>query len=247
MKASAIEFRLRMLINMVIVCLGFWAPWIEAWHIGRRIPLLAWLPLELSRMGVLSFSIAAPAVIVAGAVMAGAGAALRVWGSAYLGSGIVKHGQMKAGAVLADGPFRYVRNPLYIGLWLVFAGLALLMPVSGALFVMAAAAVFMFRLILGEEAFLSGQLGQPYQDYLRAVPRLIPRLRNAPPATGRKPRWLQALLTETTPIGIFAALAFFSWSYNDRLMGKVIIVSFGLSLVTRALMAETEKAPDSAQ
>jgi len=113
--------------------------------------------------------------------------------------------------------------------------------VSGALFVMAAAAVFMFRLILGEEAFLSGQLGQPYQDYLRAVPRLIPRLRTAMPATGRKPRWLQAVLTETTPIGIFAALAFFSWSYNDRLMAKVIIVSFGLSLVMRALLPETGK------
>ena len=241
MKASAIEFRLRMLINMVIVCLGFWAPWIEAWGIGRRIPLMVWLPLELSRMGVASFSVAAPAVIAAGTVMAGAGAALRVWGAAYLGAGTVKHGEMKAGAVLADGPFRYVRNPLYVGLWFVFAALALLMPAGGALFSMAAVTVFLFRLILGEEAFLSGQLGQPYQDYLLAVPRLIPRLRTTEPGTGRTPRWLQAAVTETTPIGIFAALAFFSWSYNDRLMSKVIIVSFGLSLVARALMAETEK------
>ena len=32
-----------------------------------------------------------------------------------------------------------------------------------------------FRLILGEEAFLTGQLGEPYREYLRAVPRLIPR------------------------------------------------------------------------
>jgi protein-S-isoprenylcysteine O-methyltransferase Ste14 len=126
-------------------------------------------------------------------------------------------------------------------LWFVFAALALLMPASGALFAMAAVTVFLFRLILGEEAFLGGQLGQPYQDYLHSVPRLIPRLRAALPATGRKPRWLQALLTETTPIGIFAALAFFSWSYDDRLMGKVILVGFGLSLVTRALLPGAEK------
>jgi protein-S-isoprenylcysteine O-methyltransferase Ste14 len=241
MKASAIEFRLRMLINLVIVCLGFLAPWIDVWGIGRRIPLMVWLALELSRMGVVSFSIATPAVIAAGALLAGVGAALRVWGAAYLGSGTVKHGEMKAGAVLADGPFRFVRNPLYIGLWFVFAALALLMPVSGALFAMTAVTIFLFRLILGEEAFLCGKLGQPYQDYLRAVPRLIPRMRTTLPATGRKPRWLQALLTETTPIGIFAALAFFSWSYNDRLVGKVIIVSFGISLVTRALLPETGK------
>jgi protein-S-isoprenylcysteine O-methyltransferase Ste14 len=239
MKASAIEFRLRMAINMVIVCLGFWAPWIEAWGIGRRVPLMVWLPLELSRMGVASFSVAAPAVIAAGAVVAGAGAVLRVWGTAYLGSGTVKHGEMKAGAVLADGPFRFVRNPLYIGLWFVFAALALLMPVTGALFAMPVLTIFLFRLIRGEEAFLSGQLGQPYQDYLRAVPRLIPRLRTAPPSTGRKPRWLQAVLSEIAPIGVFVALAFFSWSYNDRLMAKAIIVSFGLSLVTRALLPET--------
>ena len=244
MKASAIEFRLRMLINMVIVCLGFWAPSIEAWGIGRRIPLLVWLPLELSRMGVLSFAVATPAVIAAGALLAGAGAALRVWGAAYLGAGTVKHGEMKAGAVLADGPFRYVRNPLYIGLWFVFAALGLLMPVSGALFAMAAVTVFLFRLILGEEAFLSGQLGQPYQDYLRAVPRLIPRLRGAPPAAGRAPRWPQAAVSEIAPIGIFAALAFFSWSYDMRLMAKVIVVSFGLSLVVRALMPRTGM-PDS--
>ncbi len=236
-----------MLINMVIVCLGFWAPWIEAWGIGRRVPLMVWLALELGRMGVASFSVAMPAVIAAGAVMAGVGAALRVWGAAYLGQGTVKHRQMKAGAVLADGPFRFVRNPLYIGLWFVFAALALLMPVSGALFAMAAVTVFLLRLILGEEAFLGGQLGQPYQDYLRAVPRLIPRLRAAPPPTGRKPRWLQAVLSEIAPIGIFAALAFFSWSYDDRLMAKVIIVSYGLSLVTWALLPEPGKATDSTQ
>jgi protein-S-isoprenylcysteine O-methyltransferase Ste14 len=235
MKASAIEFRLRMAINMVIICLGFWAPWIEAWAIGRRIPLLAWLALELSRMGVATFSVATTAVIVAGAVLAGAGAGLRVWSTAYLGSDTVKHGQMQAGAVLADGPFRFVRNPLYLGLWLVFAALALLMPVSGALVAMVAATIFLFRLILGEEAFLGGQLGAPYQDYLRAVPRLLPRLRTNLPAMGRTPRWPQAVLSEIAPIGVFIALAFFSWSYDNRLMAKVIIVSFGLSLVARAL------------
>jgi hypothetical protein len=74
----------------------------------------------------------------------------------------------------------------------------------------------------------------------------MPRFRNAPPATGRKPRWLQALLTETTPIGIFAALAVFSWSYDDRLMGKVIVISFGLSLVVRALMPRVKPETNQA-
>jgi len=101
--------------------------------------------------------------------------------------------------------------------------------------------VFYLRLILGEEAFLADQLGQPYQDYLRAVPRLFPRLRTilshtAPQPTGRKPQWLHALVTEINPIGIFIALAFFSWSYNNWLMIRVVIVSFGLSMIVRALV-----------
>ena len=191
-----------MAINLVIICLGFWAPWIEAWGIGRRTPLLVWLALEISRMGVATFSVATTVVIVAGAVMAGTGAAFRVWGAAYLGPDTVKHGQMQAGALLADGPYRFVRNPLYLGLWFVFAALALLMPVSGALFAMVAVTIFLSRLILGEEAFLASRLGALYQDYLRAVPRLLPRLRTNLPASGRTPRWLQAALTETTPIGI---------------------------------------------
>jgi len=110
------------------------------------------------------------------------GAALRIWGTAYLGYGTVHHEQMQAGAVMADGPYRHVRNPLYLGLWCVFAALGFLMPPSGALVTMALLTVFLSRLIIGEEAFLTAQLGQPYRNYLSAVPRLIPRLGTISPS-----------------------------------------------------------------
>lgn len=237
MKASAIEFRLRMAINLTIVLLGFYAPWAGALGYGQRIPLLEWLPLELSRLGMLTFAVASPLVIVLAAVIAAIGAGLRVWGTAWLGAATVQHGEMQAGHIMADGPYRYVRNPLYLGLWFVFAALGFLMPPTGTLFTIVLSAVFMFRLILGEEAFLAGQLGQPYLDYLKAVPRLIPRLRTTLAHTARKPNWPRALLTEITPIGIFIALAFVSWSYNWMNMARVIVISFGLSLVIRALLS----------
>jgi protein-S-isoprenylcysteine O-methyltransferase Ste14 len=148
---------------------------------------------------------------------------------------------MQAGAVMADGPYRYVRNPLYLGGWCMMAAISFLMPPTGALVMMTLQTIFYLRLILGEEAFLTVQLGEPYREYLRAVPRLFPRLRtifsrSAPQPTGRKPQWLHALITEINPIGIFIALAFFSWSYNNWLMIRVVIVSFGLSLVVKALV-----------
>jgi protein-S-isoprenylcysteine O-methyltransferase Ste14 len=243
MGASAIEFRLRMAINTAIILLGFWAPWIEAWGIGRRISTLEWLALELSRTGLMRFTIAAPVVIVAASLIAAKAAVLRVWGTAYLGPGTVNAAQMKADAVIGDGPYRYMRNPLYLGLWCMVIALAFLMPPTGSLFATLVTTFFLFRLILGEEAFLSARLGEPYRAYLRAVPRLFPRLRTTLPDSGAKPYWIHAVMAELTPIGVFVALAFFSWSYNHSLMVKTILISFGMSLVVRALLPGVR--PDS--
>jgi len=243
MKASTIEFRLRMVIMVAIVVLGFWSPWIEMLGIGRRISLLEWLPLQLSRLGLASFTVTSSAVIVLGALVAAVGMVLRVWGTAYLGYGTVHHGQMQASAMMADGPYRYVRNPLYLGGWCMMAAMSLIMPPTGALFTMTLLTVFFLRLILGEEAFLTTQLGEPYREYLRAVPRLVPRLRASLPSAGHKPHWFTALLSELNPIGVFITLAFLSWSYDHELMLKAILVSFGASLVVRAVMKGKSHEP----
>ncbi|MGD1105568.1 MAG: isoprenylcysteine carboxylmethyltransferase family protein [Terracidiphilus sp.] len=236
MRASAIEFRLRMVIQIIIVFFGFWAPWLGGWDFGRRISTLEWLPLELSRAGLASFTVATPIVIVLGALAALAGAVLRVWGAAYLGYSTVHHGDMQAGAVMADGPYRYLRNPLYFGGWFMMIAVSLLMPPSGALFTIVLMTIFFLRLILGEEAFLAGQLGQPYQEYLRAVPRLLPRLRGSLPPAGNKAHWLTALFTEVFPIGAFFTMAVLAWFYDQQLMLEGLLWSFLASLLARGLM-----------
>ena len=240
MRASAIEFRLRMLIMIAIVFVGFWSPWFGistgGWDLGQRISTLEWLPLEISRLGVTSFAVAAPIVIICGALIALAGAVLRVWGTAYLGYATVHNSDMQAGAVMADGPYRFMRNPLYLGGWFMMLAISLLMPPSGALFSMVLLTVFFLRLILGEEAFLGKQLGQPYQEYLRAVPRLIPRLRSSLPPTGNKPHWVTALLTEIMPIGMFVTMAVLAWFYDQQLMLEGLFRSFLASLFARGMM-----------
>jgi protein-S-isoprenylcysteine O-methyltransferase Ste14 len=247
MKATAFEFRFRMLFVLVITILGFWAPWIQFLGIGNRISLLEWLSLELSRTGLASFTVAVPLVIVTGAFIAGAGAALRVCGTAYLGSEIVKHQQMQAAGVIADGPYRYLRNPLYLGLWLACVATAFLMPAAGAVVSIVLLGIFICRLTLGEEAFLTPRLGDSYQAYLRAVPRLIPRLRAGIPSAGSKPRWGQALVYEMYPIGIFLILACLSWTYNNQLMQQAILVAFGLALIGRALLPKQPPASAAKQ
>src|SRR5271166_441698 len=151
MKVSTILFRFRTVFLTVIMCLGFWAPWIELWGIGSRIPLLEWLALEISRLGLVRFTLATPVVIVCGAFIAAMAVVFRIWGSAWLGHTIVLNSQMNAGSLMADGPYRYVRNPLYLGVFCMIAALALLMPATGALFVLIAVPSYLFCLILGEE------------------------------------------------------------------------------------------------
>ncbi len=236
MKATAFEFRFRMLINLAIVLLGFWAPWTASSSAGPRIAMLEWLPLQLSRLGLLTFSIGSPVVIILAALIAFIGAALRVWGAAWLGPATVQHGEMQAGAVMADGPYRYIRNPLYLGLWCMLAALSFLMLPTGALLTVVLSSVFLLRLIFGEESFLTAQLGARYQNYLNAVPRLFPRLRSTLLPTGRSPHWIRSILSELTPIGVFFTLAFLSWTYDNRLIMRAILITFGASLVVRALM-----------
>jgi protein-S-isoprenylcysteine O-methyltransferase Ste14 len=243
MKASALEFRFRLLLMTLVIVLGFWAPWIELLHWGSRATTWLWLGFELGGLGfspTTGIQLATLLIIA----LAAAAAAIRVWGTAYLGIGTVNNKEMKAGLVLADGPYRHVRNPLYIGSWLMVASISALMPPTGAMFTMIALSVFLFRLILGEEAFLSVQLGEPYAAYKRAVPRLIPGIRPGIVAGGRSANWVGALLGEVMPLGLLVSYAALSWQYNAGLLTRAVLVSFGLSLVVRALILPR---PNSAQ
>ncbi len=239
MRATGFEFRFRWFFILAIVLLGFWAPWVDAWGIGRHTPLLEWLALELSRLGLFGFTQAAPVVIVLASIIAALGAGMRVWGSAYLDPVVVGNAEMKAGktdAVVAGGPFRYVRNPLYIGTWCVTAAIAFTMPVTGALATMALLTILLLRLILGEEAFLAGKLGEPYEAYKSAVPRLVPLLRSKLPRSAVRPQWLHAVLSELFGIGIFLIMAILSWRYDNALMVKGIAICFFVALAVRGFM-----------
>jgi protein-S-isoprenylcysteine O-methyltransferase Ste14 len=242
MEATKTEFRLRMLITGGILFLGFSTPWTWLLKIGTHAPLILWLPLELSRQSLLPFSFAAHLVLVFAALIAAKAMIFRIWGAAYLGPTTVTHINMRGETLVASGPYRFVRNPLYIGLWSMTIALAFLMPPSGALFVLIAAPLFLLRLTLAEEAFLTRELGEPYQDYMRTVPRLVPHLRASLPPAASKPQWFRAVLSEATPIGVFIAFSVFSWSFDTLLMARVILIGFGISLVARAMLPRLPQA-----
>ena len=246
MKASALEFRLRYFVHAVIYVLGFTAPWNYLFNSGDGVvgfwsTKALWLPaaLEIERAGWMSLTGASNLLLALGIFFALAGAALRTWGAAYLGSDVVKDAGMHGIAVLADGPYRHLRNPLYLGTFLHTFALALLMPVSGAVFALIAIGIEQLRLIGGEEAFLEGKLGQSYLDYKAKVPSLLPSPTPRAPASGKRPAWGMGLLGEVYFWGVAVAFASVGVRYNASLVIQGVLIALGVSLVARAFIPET--------
>jgi protein-S-isoprenylcysteine O-methyltransferase Ste14 len=235
MKASPFEFRFRFFIIAAIYVLGFAAPWnywlnldsIRTWQI-----LAAWP----ARSGWISFNNATIVVLLFGIVCALTGAFLRTWGTAYLSPSIVHDSAMHSEGVIAAGPYRHVRNPLYLGTFFHTFALALLMPPSGAIFCILAINLFQLRLIAAEESFLAPKLGEPYTAYCAKVPRLIPALSPQVPASTSEPKWPLAFLGEIYMWGVVISFAILGWRYNSILIIKGVLVSLGISLIVRAFL-----------
>jgi protein-S-isoprenylcysteine O-methyltransferase Ste14 len=239
MKATPFEFRFRFIIHAVIYALGFWAPWNLALHLdpaGPNVHTWGLLAAKLTHGTLAGFDL----LLVLAILFAALGAFLRTWGAAYLGAGVVQSQDMHGNAVLADGPYRRTRNPLYLGTFLHTLALALLMPPSGAIFTLIAIGLLQLRLIFAEEPFLAAKLGQPYLDYCKRVPRILPSLTPRLPASGAQPRWLQAVLGEIYMIGVALSFAVLGWRYNSVLLIQCVVVSLGVSLVVRAAMPRAQ-------
>jgi len=238
------EFRFRVWILAVLFVLGFAVPWDYALHLDGRGPnahLWGWSAAMLAKSGVTNIGTAFNVLLGAGIVLALAAAVLRTWAAAYLGAEVVQDAAMHSGGVVHAGPFRYMRNPLYVGTWLMTLALALLMPPSGAVFAVVTVVLFQVRLILAEEAFLSARLGTAYSGYAARVPRLFPSLRARVPASAARPRWAQAVLSEIFVWGVVVSFAAVGWRYDAQLLGRCVLVSLGVWMVVRGAMKPPRK------
>jgi protein-S-isoprenylcysteine O-methyltransferase Ste14 len=77
------------------------------------------------------------------------------------------------------GPYRFVRNPMYIGGAAVIAGAGLLLQ-SSAILLLAGGFLLFFHafVLLYEEPALRARFGESYVQYTKSVRRWLPRFRN---------------------------------------------------------------------
>ena len=101
------------------------------------------------------------------------GVLIRIWGHMHL------RYRLKAKTTLTTtGPYARMRNPLYIGNTVIMAGICFMSELIWFVPVVVVYCGVLYSLVVRyEEAHLTSKYGETYVDYLRTVPRWIPRVR----------------------------------------------------------------------
>jgi protein-S-isoprenylcysteine O-methyltransferase Ste14 len=149
--------------------------------------------------------------LVVGLCLALAGEAIRFWGVAVAGTETRTTGPVGGTHLFIDGPFAYVRNPLYVGNMMMYVGVGIMSNALMPYLVILAYGFFVVQytmIVTKEEEYLQRAFGKEYERYVQNVPRFIPRLT---PYAGqhsfhREPDVSRGLQSERRTLQAFAAL-----------------------------------------
>jgi len=165
--------------------------------IGAPLFLVAFLYEDITK---LSIVLSLPFLIL--------GETLRIWSVAYAGPK-TRARVLIADRLITDGPYSYLRNPIYLGNF--FIGFALVL-LSNALFpyllVFYSLGFFIeyYLIVRAEEVFLEEKFGEEYVQYKTEVMRFIPRLKRFNRSKEVKPDLMAALRAERSTFLLIVSL-----------------------------------------
>ena len=215
MRATAFEFRYRFWLFFLTYLVGFGCYRFD--HVDATEALVRWIFASTDpRLDSVQARHAFQTLLFISAGIVATAAWIRTWAGAYMRTEVVHDVALHTNRLVADGPYRRLRNPLYLGTLLLGVGLAMLASRIGAVVIILGAWLIVARLIGREEAALVESQGEPYRAFLAAVPSLWPSLRPRLPAGGMETRWLHALLGEAW-LWIFALNGMLlAWTLDGR-------------------------------
>lgn len=113
--------------------------------------------------------------VSAGAILSGAGLALILIAAQQFNAAGTNIPPWKpATALVTRGIYDYSRNPIYLGMALIYAGLSCFADSIIALALLPVALVVMhYGVIRREERYLEGKFGEDYRKYMRRVRRWV--------------------------------------------------------------------------
>ena len=111
----------------------------------------------------------------AGAVISGLGLALILWAAfLFRRAGTNIRPYLPSTALVVSGPYRFTRNPMYLGMSGILLGAAILVgSITPFIVIPAFMALVQDRFIVPEEAKLEAAFGREYADYKARVPRWL--------------------------------------------------------------------------
>lgn len=111
---------------------------------------------------------------VIGFIFVLSGLAFRIHSAGYLhGRHIVT--KIEAEFFCASGPYSYIRNPLYLGNFVVDLGIVITFNIWWLFPVYFAEFIFLYSIIIPyEEKFLKKQFGKTYEEYKSQIPAVFP-------------------------------------------------------------------------
>ena len=155
------------------------------------------------------FGHAVRAIFAFGTILVFLAALVRSWATAYLHANVVHDADLHSERLLADGPYRHLRNPLYLGNILMAVGIGFLASRIGFVVIVVVNILIVLRLIAREESGLLASQGESYRRYYAAVPSLLPSIRARVPAGTGQPNWSDGFFGESFVWGFaFGMLAF---------------------------------------
>ncbi|MXY99327.1 isoprenylcysteine carboxylmethyltransferase family protein [Candidatus Poribacteria bacterium] len=148
-------------------------------------------------VALLYFAKPAQYTIFVGTVFIAIGEFLRVWAVGYAGASTRARTLGAARDLVTTGPYSYVRNPLYLGNFLLSLGVCLLSNVYWLVAVLIVGYFCQYLPIIAlEEAYLLESCGSLYQRYREQVPRFVPKFRPYPEPSDHDFSFARALKSE---------------------------------------------------
>jgi len=137
--------------------------------------------------------------------------AFRMYSASYLwGTQAVT--RIEAEFLCTSGPYAYVRNPLYLGNFLIGISLCIALNEWYAYILFVISYVSVYSIVIPyEERFLEGKFGNAYADYKTQTGRLLPRLKGYKGNMSVTPNYRAGILGEIhVPIilGMFLAIIY---------------------------------------
>jgi len=233
MRASDFEFRNRFFLIGLLFGFGFFCYSFD--RVNAATALLATIEgrdLNLNSPAdrhSLQIVIGIAALLVAGSAM------IRTWATAYLKTAVVHDPNLHTEEIVADGPYRHVRNPLYFANVVMSVGMGLLASRLGFAVLVLGMLLITYRLIGREEEQLLSAQDEGYRAYRAAVPRMMPSLFPRLPSGLTRPRWAQAWLGEAFFWGFAAAVCAFALTL--KLQYTYIVMGASLAFYVALLLA----------